>query len=111
MDGEILDLVANETVEEEIKLLKERITYKDKRRQMAEDQRNYKLCDEIVAEISALSKVLEQELKELRKKTIDQRVIIPRKSHYLVLHLTILQLVLSHHLSLKWQVPLRVMKQ
>ena len=81
---------------------------------MAEDQRNYKLCDEIVAEISALSKecrILELELKELRKKAIYQRVVIPRKSHYLVLHLTILQLVLSHHLSLKRKVPLRVMKQ
>ena len=59
------------TVEEEIKHLKERMTYKEKRRQMSEDQRNYKLCDEITEEISALSKecrVLELELKELTKK-------------------------------------------
>ena len=35
------------TVEEDIKHLKERISYNGKRRQMAEDQRNYKLCDEI----------------------------------------------------------------
>ena len=40
----------------EIKHLKERITQKDKIQQMAEDQRNYyKLCDEIVEEISELS--------------------------------------------------------
>lgn len=35
------------TVEEDIKHLKERISYNGKRRQMAEDQRKYKLCDEI----------------------------------------------------------------
>ena len=58
-------------VEEEVKHLKERMSYKEKRRQMAEDQKNYKLCDEITEEISALSKechVLELEMMELAKK-------------------------------------------
>ena len=59
------------TVEDEIKHLKDRMSYKEKRRQMAEDQRNYKFCDDITEEISALSKecrTLELELKELTKK-------------------------------------------
>ncbi len=59
------------TIEDEIKHLKEHTSYKEKRRQMAEDQINYKLCDEITEEISAISKEcrpLELELKELTKK-------------------------------------------
>ena len=75
---------------------------------MAEDQRNYKLCDEIIEEISALSKecrILELELKELTKKDNRSKGYY---SKYLLLHLTILWLVLSHRLSLKPKVPMRV---
>ena len=57
-------------IEKEVKHLKERMSYKEKRRQMSGDHRNYKLCDEITEEILALSKechVLEIEMKELAK--------------------------------------------
>lgn len=70
------------TIEEEVKHLKERMSYKEKRRQMSEDQRNYKLCDEITEEISALSKechVLEIEMKELAKKDSRSKVYHAKK--------------------------------
>lgn len=39
------------TLEDDIKNIKERIPYKEKRRQVAEDTKNYRLCDEITEEI------------------------------------------------------------
>ncbi|XP_065918714.1 uncharacterized protein [Dysidea avara] len=59
-------------LEEDIQNLKERISYKEKRRQMAENVKNYKACDDITAEIASLSKQkreLENELLVLQKKT------------------------------------------
>ena len=49
---------------------------------MAEDQRNYKLCDDLTEEISALSKecrMLELELKELTKKDYRSKVCHSKK--------------------------------
>ena len=59
-------------LEEDIQNLKERISYKEKRRQMAENVKNYKACDDITEEIASLSKQkreLENELLVLQKKT------------------------------------------
>ena len=83
---------------EEVKHLKERMSYKEKSRQMAEDQKNYKLCNEITEEITALSKeyhVLKLEMNELTK-TIDQKCIMLRKSQYPLLRLTTLPPSESH---------------
>ena len=58
-------------IEDEIKVINERISYKEKRRTMAETVRNYKLCEEVTEEIGDLQKQrnqLEAELKELKKK-------------------------------------------
>lgn len=58
-------------LEEEVKNIKERISYKEKRREMAENIKNYKNCDDLTEEISSLSKQrreLESELVLLQKK-------------------------------------------
>jgi len=41
---------------EDVQNIKERISYKEKRRQMAETVKNYKACDDITKEIASLSK-------------------------------------------------------
>ena len=58
-------------LEEEIINIKDRISYKEKRREMAENIKNYKNCDDLTEEISSLSKQqqeLESELMLLHKK-------------------------------------------
>ena len=62
----------NERLEEDIQNMKERISYKEKRRQMAESVKNYKAFDDITEEIASLSKQkrdLENELLILKKQT------------------------------------------
>lgn len=61
------------TLEDDLKSMKERISYKQKRRQIAEETKNYRLCDDITEEIAAISKEsrqLEAELKLLTKKDV-----------------------------------------
>ena len=58
-------------LEEEITNIKDRISYKEKRREMAENIKNYKNCDDLTEEISSLSKQrreFESELMLLHKK-------------------------------------------
>jgi predicted ribosome quality control (RQC) complex YloA/Tae2 family protein len=53
------------------KLLNQKVLYKEKRREMAENIKNYKLCEEITEEIEVIQKdisVIEAEVLELRKK-------------------------------------------
>lgn len=60
-----------EVINETLANLKERLSYKYKRRSAAEAIKNYKLCDEISEEIGTVSKEmneLNQELSELMKK-------------------------------------------
>ncbi len=64
-------LVRMKTLEDDIKNTEERVLYKEKRRQVAEDNKNYRLCDELTQEIGTLSREKRQyaaELKLLQKK-------------------------------------------
>ena len=57
-----------EYIEEELKDLKQRISFKEKRVNAAENMKNYKVCDEITGEISEIKakyRELEEELKVL----------------------------------------------
>lgn len=59
------------SLKEEVKDLKERVSYKRKRIEIAEVSKNYKLCDQLSEEVSELSKtmrLLEVELNLLQKK-------------------------------------------
>ena len=98
------------TVEDEIKQLKDHMSYKEKRRQMAEDQRNYKLCDDITRYFSFVKGVsyIGTRIKGAHQKTLDRRVTIPRRNHCLLLPPTTLHLVLSHGQSLEQKVLMRV---
>ena len=68
------------TLEDDIKNIKERISFKQKRRQTAE---NYRICDEITEEMGTLSKecrLLEAELALLSKKDKHSKLYFKRKS-------------------------------
>ena len=61
-----------EAVQEDLKDVADRLSFKEKRRQAAETVRNYKLCDELTEEISNLKsqkRELEAELDILKKKS------------------------------------------
>ena len=71
------------TLEDDIKNIKEHISYKEKRRQAAEDIKNYRVCDDITEEIGSLSKESRQlaaELKLLAKKDKHSKLYYKRKS-------------------------------
>ena len=71
------------SLEEDIKSLGERISYKEKRRKAAEDVKNYRLCDEITEEIMSLSREkreLTAELKLLNQKECQSKSYFKRKS-------------------------------
>ena len=62
-------LAKMKTLEDDLKNIKERTSYKEKRCRVAEDLKNYRLCDEITEEIGTLSREcrqLEAELKLLK---------------------------------------------
>lgn len=70
-------------IQEELTNLKERLSYKHKRRLAAETVKNYKLCDEISEEIGTVSKKsneLKQELAELMKKDSRSKVYHKNKA-------------------------------
>lgn len=76
-------LTRMKTLEDDIKNTEQRISYKVKRRQVAEDTKNYRLCDEITEEIGTLTKEkrqLEAELKLLQKKDECSKMYFQRKS-------------------------------
>lgn len=69
-------------VEDELQNLCERIEYKEKRRRIAEDARNYKLCEEITEEIGESKKrkqELQAELSQLLKRDKKSRWYRQRK--------------------------------
>ena len=70
-------------LEQDIKNIEDRISYKQKRRQVAEDTRNYRACDELTEEIGELMKnkrELTQELSILSKKDKQSQRYFKRKS-------------------------------
>lgn len=76
-------LARMKTLEDDIKNIKDRVSYKEKRRQVAEDMKNYRICDEITEEIGTLLKECRQlsiELKLLTKKDKNSRMYYQRKS-------------------------------
>ena len=71
-------------LEEEVKNIKDRISYKEKRCQMAENVKNYKTCDELTEEITEVCKKrreIENKLTVLEKKTKKSKVYMSKK-HY-----------------------------
>lgn len=76
-------LARMKTLEDDIKNFEERILYKEKRRQVAEDNKNYRLCDELTEEIGSLSREKRQcaaELKLFQKKDEFSKLYYRRKS-------------------------------
>ncbi len=76
-------LVRMKTLEDDIKNTEECVVYKEKRRQVAEDNKNYRLCDELTQEIGTLSREKRQyaaELKLLQKKDEFSKSYYRRKS-------------------------------
>jgi len=64
-------------LEEKIKNVQDQISYKEKRRQMAENIKNYKNCDELTEEIAELCKKRrenENELALLEKKAKKSKI-------------------------------------
>ena len=58
-------------IEEETKSLSKRISFKEKRVELAAQDKNFKLCDQVMEEIADLQskrRTLESELRELQKK-------------------------------------------
>lgn len=90
------------SLEDDIKNMKERTSYKEKRRQLAEESKNYRLCDEITEEIGSLSKESRQLSLELKMLTKEKQ----SKSYYQRSQKA------SHHLSqLQVEVTLAVLIQ
>ena len=71
------------TLEDDIKNINERISFKQERRQAAANSKNYLICDEITEEIGSLTKdrrLLEAELALLAKKDKHSKLYYNRKS-------------------------------
>ena len=52
-------------IEEDLKDLSDRLQYKEKRRNQAEMCRNYKVCDDLTEEMTALKRQKREKLEEL----------------------------------------------
>ena len=74
-----------DVAEQDIKNIEERMSFKQKRRQMAEDIRNYRSCDELTEEIGELIKEKRQmtaELMLLSQKDKNSKRYFKRKLSY-----------------------------
>ncbi len=72
--NQVARLTRMDVVEQDIKHIEERISYKQKRRQMAEDIRNYRACDELTEEIGDL-------IKEKRQMTTELTLLSKKDEH------------------------------